>query len=169
MGRTLTATFTLESDIFVSPPLLTFHPHPVCAPGYQQIVRESPRNETGFLPAKKETSGIYSNERKKSPRREYERCGFVPFSCILYPSGFAFCAKAALRCGRRQHPHRHLPLGARLLSSGGLDRRCQRGGGFTHRAARRGGTSGRETRGCEGKFICAHRRRASMKHRREDY
>lgn len=76
---------------------------------------------------------------------------FFLFLPPLYPSGFAFSANPALCSSPRQHPHRHLPLGARLLSSGRLETAVpERGRGFTQRAASRGGNNpgGGEKRVC---------------------
>lgn len=133
MGRTLTATFTFVSDIFVH-----FSLPPCLCAELSVCSLWIPDKKPGFLPEKK-GSGLYLNnpERVQTSRRKDGNM-FIVFP--LYPSGFASCANPVFCCSSpRQHPHRHLPLGARLLSSGRLETvEPERGGkGVTHRAAHR--------------------------------
>lgn len=119
----------------------TFLSHPVCAPSYQRIVCESPTRR--FLPEKRQQSLV--KPPQYSPDLEEKRWEYVHFF-LLYPSGFASCANPALCSSPRQHPHRHLPLGARLLSSGRLETAVPKRGKDLRTAPGRGGDGGRRGR-----------------------
>lgn len=129
MGRTLTATFTFVSDIFVHfslPPCLS-----AALSMYSPWILDK---KSGFQASSSTT------KRVQTPRR---RNGHIFLS--LYPPVFAFRASPVHCSSPRQHPHRHLRLGARLLSSGRLKTAVpQRGNGFTHRTAPRTGGENQE-------------------------
>lgn len=94
------------------------------------------REAAGSLPP---NDGLYLNnpDRVHTSRRRHGNVFiFFLFLPPLYPSGFAFCANPALCSSPRQHPHRHLPLGARLLSSGRLETAVSERGRGVHPARR---------------------------------
>lgn len=105
----------------------TFLSHPVYAPSYQ---REPPTRR--FLPQKRQQTLVKQPQNSPDLEKKWEEyVHFFP----LYPTGFASCANPALCSSPRQHPHRHLPLGARLLSSGRPETAVpKREKGFTQRA-----------------------------------
>lgn len=123
----------------------------VCAPSYRCIVCESP-TRSRRISAPNDGLQLNNPDRVHTSRRRHGNMFiFFLFLPPLYPSGFAFSANPALCSSPRQHPHRHLPLGARLLSSGRLETAVpERGRGFTQRAASRGGNNpgGGEKRVC---------------------
>lgn len=109
MGRTLTATFTFVSDIFVH------FSHPVYARSYPCTLSNK---KPGFQLTKQADDSSLTSPKESAARWNHTgKC-----SCfVLYPLCFGCCANPALKSSPRQHPHRHLPLGAWLLSSGRLE------------------------------------------------
>lgn len=89
MGRTLTATFTFVSDIFLS----TCVAHPVQAPSYLCTVRESPTRSPEFGHKKR---GPPSLNHRQSPDPEDERRSGVHFSCFISTQFRLLCESSAL-------------------------------------------------------------------------
>lgn len=117
---------------------LFFHSHPVYAPSYQCTV--PPTRSPDFCPTKKRRQQTLLKQTPKKSRPRGEEIGMCSFFSPLYPSGFASCANPALCSSPRQHPlHRHLPLGARLLSSGRLETAVPKRGKDLHTAPLIGG------------------------------